>query len=166
MSACIVAAQIIMVPMALLVGRKANDWGRKPLFLAGFLILPLRGVLYTFSDDPYWLLGVQLLDGIGAGLYGALFPLIVADVMEGTGRFNAALGAVVTAQGIGASLSTMVAEFIAGRAGYSAAFLTLAAIATAGLALFWITVPETWRPGVEPRPDTVVSTRNSVQASK
>ena len=34
MSACIVAAQIIMVPMALLVGRRANCWGRKPLFLA------------------------------------------------------------------------------------------------------------------------------------
>jgi hypothetical protein len=69
MSACIVAAQIIMVSMALLVGRKANRWGRKPLFLAGFLILPLRGVLYTFSDDPYWLVGVQLLDGT---LWGAV----------------------------------------------------------------------------------------------
>jgi MFS family permease len=123
-------------------------------------------VLYTFSDDPYWLLGVQLLDGIGAGLYGALFPLVVADLMEGTGRFNSALGAAVTAQGIGASLSTIVAEFVAGRAGYSAAFLTLAAIAGAGLALFWITVPETWRPGVEPGAATMVSKGNSLQASK
>jgi MFS family permease len=77
MSACIVAAQIIMVPMAILAGRKANYWGRKPLFLAGFLILPLRGVLYTFSDNPGWLVGVQLLDGVGAGLYGALFPSLL-----------------------------------------------------------------------------------------
>jgi Major Facilitator Superfamily len=147
MSACIVAAQIIMVPMAILVGRRANIWGRKPLFLAGFLILPIRSVLYTFSDDPYWLVGVQLLDGVGAGLYGALFPLIVADLMEGTGRFNVALGAVTTAQGIGASLSTTVAGVIVVKAGYSAAFLTLAAIAGAGLALFWLAMPETWRSG-------------------
>jgi hypothetical protein len=145
MSACIVAAQVIMVPMAILVGRKANRWGRKPLFLAGFLILPIRGVLYTFSDDPYWLVGVQLLDGVGAGLYGALFPLIVADLMEGTGRFNVALGAVTTAQGIGASLSTALAGLIVVKAGYSAAFFTLAAIAGAGLALFWLAMPETWR---------------------
>jgi MFS family permease len=145
MSACIVAAQIIMVPMAILVGRMADRWGRKPLFLAGFLILPMRGVLYTFSDDPYWLVGVQLLDGVGAGLYGALFPLIVADLMEGTGRFNVALGAVTTAQGIGASLSAMLAGLIVVKAGYSAAFLTLAAIAGAGLALFWLMMPETWR---------------------
>ena len=136
--------------MAILVGRKANRWGRKPLFLAGFLILPIRGMLYTLSDNPYWLVGVQLLDGVGAGLYGALFPLIVADLMQGTGRFNVALGAVMTAQGIGASLSTTLAGLIVVKAGYSAAFLTLAAIAGAGLALFWLAMPETWRPNEEP----------------
>jgi MFS family permease len=76
MSACILAAQLVMVPMAILVARKADAWGRKKLFLAGFLILPIRGALYTLSDDPAWLIGVQCLDGIGAGLFGALFPLI------------------------------------------------------------------------------------------
>jgi MFS family permease len=136
--------------MAILVRRKANRWGRKPLFLAGFLILPIRGMLYTLSDNPYWLVGVQLLDGVGAGLYGALFPLIVADLMQGTGRFNVAIGAVMTAQGIGASLSTTLAGLIVVNAGYGAAFLTLAAIAGAGLALFWLEMPETWRPNEEP----------------
>jgi MFS family permease len=166
MSACIVAAQIIMVPMAILVGRTANRWGRKPLFLAGFLILPLRGVLYTFSDDPYWLLTVQLLDGIGAGLYGALFPLVVADLTAGTGRFNVALGGVIAAQGIGATLSTSVAEFVAGYAGYSAAFLTLAAIAGAALILFWATVPETWQPDAQLGANRTGGQRDFAQAAK
>ena len=31
-----------------------------------------------------------LLDGIGAGLYGAIVPVIVSDLMRGTGRFNVA----------------------------------------------------------------------------
>ncbi len=52
---CIVAAQMVMVPVAMLVGAKADLWGRKPLLLIGFLILPLRGLLYVVSDDPYWL---------------------------------------------------------------------------------------------------------------
>ena len=132
MSACIVAAQIVMVPMALLVGAKADSWGRKPLFLGGLVILPIRGVLYTLSDDPYWLVAVQLLDGVGAGIYGAIFPIIVADLMRGTGRFNLAQGAVITAQGIGAALSTTVAGFVVVSAGYSAAFLTLAGVAAVG----------------------------------
>ncbi len=143
MSLCILAAQLVMVPMAILVARKADDWGRKRLFLAGFLILPLRGVLYTFSNDPAWLIGVQVLDGVGAGLFGALFPLIIADLTWGTGRFNVTCGAVQAAQGIGASLSTTIAGLIVVAAGYSAAFLTLAAIAAAGLVLFWIAMPET-----------------------
>jgi MFS family permease len=143
MSACIVAAQIVMVPMAMLVGAKADAWGRKPLFLGGLVILPIRGVLYTLSDNPYWLVTVQLLDGVGAGIYGAIFPIIVADLMRGTGRFNLALGAVTTAQGIGAALSTTVAGFVVVSAGYSAAFLTLAGVAGAGLLLFWLAMPET-----------------------
>jgi hypothetical protein len=59
MSACIVAAQAVMLPIALLVGRTADGWGRKPLFLAGFTILPVRAVLYTLSDNSFWLIGVQ-----------------------------------------------------------------------------------------------------------
>ena len=71
--------------------------------------------------------------------------MIVADLMEGTGRFNVAQGAIQTAQGIGAALSTTVAGLVVVAAGYSAAFLTLAAIAGAGLLLFWLAMPETWK---------------------
>lgn len=35
MSSCIIAAQLIMLPIALLVGCRADQWGRKPLFLVG-----------------------------------------------------------------------------------------------------------------------------------
>jgi MFS family permease len=125
MSACIVAAQIVMVPMAMLVGAKADAWGRKPLLLIALMVLAVRGCLYPLSDNPYWLVGVQLLDGVGAGIYGAIFPVIVADLMRGTGRFNVAQGAIITAQGVGAALSTTLAGFIVVHAGYSAAFLTL-----------------------------------------
>jgi hypothetical protein len=53
----------------------------------------------------FWLIGVQLLDGIGAGVFGALTPLVIADIMRGTGRYNLAQGAIATVHGIGASLS-------------------------------------------------------------
>lgn len=100
-------------------------------------------MLYTFSDNPWWLVGVQLLDGVGAGIYGAIFPVIVADVMQGTGRFNVAQGVVMTAQGVGAALSTTLAGLVTTHLGYSAAFLTLASCAGSGVALFWFAMPET-----------------------
>ncbi len=142
-SACIVAAQLVMIPMAMLVGSKADTWGRKPILLAGFLILPLRGVLYVVSDDAYWLVAVQLLDGIGAGIFGALFPIIVKDMTQGTGRFNVSLGALSTAFGLGAALSPGLAGLVLQQAGYNAAFLTLALIAAVAYALVWLAMPET-----------------------
>lgn len=143
MSACIVAAQLVMLPIAVLVGRTADNWGRKPLFLAGFGILPIRAVLYTFSDNSAWLIGIQLLDGVGAGIFGALSPLVIADIMRGTGRYNLAQGAVATAQGIGASVSGFVAGEIVDHFGYSPAFLALATVAAIALAVLAIAMPET-----------------------
>jgi len=142
-SACIVAAQMVMVPVAMLVGAKADLWGRKPLLLIGFLILPLRGMLYVVSDDPYWLVAVQLLDGVGAGIFGALFPVVVKDLTQGSGRFNVSLGALSTVFGVGAALSPGIAGLVVQAKGYDAAFLTLAAIAGAAFLLLWLAMPET-----------------------
>ncbi|TBR22791.1 MAG: MFS transporter, partial [Reyranella sp.] len=142
MAACVVIAQLVMIPAALIVGAKADDWGRKPLFLAGFVILAVRGALYPLSDDPYWLVGVQALDGVGAGIFGALFPVVVADLTRGTGRFNVSQGAIATALGIGAALSATFAGLIVVKAGYSAAFLALAGIAGIGLLIYAAFMPE------------------------
>ncbi|AWM08093.1 MFS transporter [Bradyrhizobium symbiodeficiens] len=154
MSACIVAAQLVMVPFAMLVGAKADTWGHKRFFLAALLILPIRGALYTLSDNPFWLVGVQLLDGVGAGIFGAIFPVIVADLMRNTGRFNVAQGAVITAQSIGAALSTTLAGFVVVGAGYSAAFITLGVVAAIGAVICLLALPETRHGGPRRRGET------------
>ncbi|WP_458094334.1 MFS transporter [Roseomonas sp. WA12] len=161
---CIVAAQCVMVPVAMLVGARADRWGRKPIFLAAFGVLALRGLLFPLSDHPAWLLGVQLLDGVGAGIFGALFPVVVADLTRGTGRFNVSQGAVATAQGLGAALSASLAGGVIVWAGYSAAFLTMAAIAAAGLLGYLLLMPETLPRGADAggsRPPTAAALQPS-----
>ncbi|ACB96567.1 MFS transporter [Beijerinckia indica] len=146
MSSCIIAAQLVMLPIALFAGQKAEQWGRKPVLLIGFAILPLRALLYTFSNDSAWLIGVQLLDGVGAGIWGVLAPLVVADVMAGTGQYNLALGTVATAQGIGASLSGLAAGLVVDHFGYNAAFACSAGASLVALAVLGLALPETGRP--------------------
>jgi MFS family permease len=143
MSACIVAAQLVMLPIALLVGHTADVWGRKPLFLVGFAILPTRAALYTWSDNSIWLIGVQLLDGVGAGIFGALTPLVIADIMRGTGRYNLAQGAIATMVGIGAASSGLAAGLIVDHFGYDATFLSLGVAALVALIVFACGMPET-----------------------
>ncbi len=142
MSACIIIAQLVMIPSANMAGRLA-DAGRKPIFLIGFVVLPIRGVLYTLWHNPYFLVSVQILDGVAGGIFGVLSILMVADLTKGTGRFNVTQGMLATSIGIGASLSNLLAGFVAKQAGYNASFLMLAAIATVALAVFWFLVPET-----------------------
>ncbi|WP_083671980.1 MFS transporter [Sphingomonas montana] len=144
-AACIVAAQLVMVPVAIVVGRNTERWGTKPIFLVAFAFLAARGALYTVSNDPWWLVGVQALDGIGAGIFGALFPVIVADLTQGSGRFNVSQGVVSAVFGLGAALSATLAGAIIVWAGYTAGFLTLAGIAAAGFVLYLVAMPETRR---------------------
>ena len=143
MAICIVGAQTVMIPVALAAGRFAHSWGRKTVFIIGFAALPIRGALYTLSDNPYFLVGVQLMDGIGAAIFGVVSVLVIADLTHGTGRFNFTQGVVATATGLGASLSNGITGFIVQRAGFHAAFLFLAAVATFALGIFWTLMPET-----------------------
>ena len=149
MSACIIAAQLVMVPVALASSRMAETWGRRPTFLIGFAVLPVRGLLYTLSTNPVYLVGVQLLDGVGAGIFGVVGVMVIADLTRGTGRFNLMQGALAAATGLGAALSNLMTGYVVKAHGFDAGFFALSAAALAALAFFALLVPET-RP--EPAP--------------
>ena len=154
-AASAITAQCVMAPAAAMAGWKTDAWGRKPLLLVGFFALVLRGVLYTVVHDASWTVAVQLLDGLAAGLMGALFPVVIADLTRGAGCFNSAQGAVGMLQDVGGVCSGMLAGWIVVTAGYDAAFLTLAAIGALGGALFWLARPESG-PSRAGNPRTVV----------
>ncbi len=109
MAACVITTQLTISLLAGWAGRTAASWGRKPLLLIGFGVLPIRGVLYTLTASTCALVSIQVLDGIGAGIFGLVSVLAMADLTRGTGRFNLTLGAIATAVGLGASLSQTVA---------------------------------------------------------
>src|ERR1700694_2572829 len=144
-AACIIVPQAIVALLAPSVGRKAQQWGRRPLLLIGFAALAVRGVLFATVRDPYLLVAVQVFDGITAAVFSVMVPLIVADVAFGSGHFNLAQGIVGTATGIGASLSTVLAGYVSDKFGSSIAFTGLAAVAATGLVMIWFVMPETRR---------------------
>ena len=143
MSIAIIAAQLVSIPVALMVGARADHWGRKPLLLLGFAALPVRLLLYALTDHPAWIVAGQLLDGVSLGTLDALLALMLADIMRGTGRYNAARGLVGTVQGIGGSASNTVAGLLVVGAGYPVAFITLARTAAAACLLILLALPET-----------------------
>jgi predicted MFS family arabinose efflux permease len=143
MSACVVTTQFVIALIASWSGRKAGTWGRKPLLLIAFSVLPIRGVLYTLTLNPRALVAIQILDGVAAGIFGVVSVLVIADLTQGTGRFNLTLGAISTAVGIGASLSQVIADSIVHHFGSNAGFLFLAAVAFAAFGILYFFMPET-----------------------
>jgi len=143
MSACVVTTQLVVTLISSWTGRKAALWGRKPLLLIAFGVLPVRGVLYTLTHNTDALVAIQILDGVAAGIFGVVSVLVIADLTKGTGRFNLTLGAIGMAVGIGASLSQVIAGSIVHHFGSSAGFLFLAAVAAAAFAILNFFMPET-----------------------
>jgi MFS family permease len=115
------------------------------MLLLGFAALPVRALLFAYTDSPTLLVAIQVFDGISAAVLGVMVPLVVSDVTRGTGRFNLALGAVGTAMGIGAALSTSLAGLMADRLGSHTAFLGLAIVGLAAFGLLALIMPETRR---------------------
>jgi MFS family permease len=107
-------------------------------------------IVLALAVNSFWLIGVQILDGAGAGIFGALTPLVIADIMRGTGRYNLAQGAIATMVGIGASLSGLAAGVIVDHFGYTACFLALGAAALVAVIVFAVWMPETAMPSPPP----------------
>lgn len=142
-SGFMVASQLVFVVVGALSGWLAGSWGRKPLFLIAFAALALRAGLFTITRDPVWLMAIQALDGFGAGVFGVVSVLIIADLTQGTGRFNVAQGAVATATGSGATLSNFLAGLIVKHGGFNIGFAALGIVGFIGFALFLFFMPET-----------------------
>jgi MFS family permease len=147
-AALIILPQIVVALSAPWVGRQARSWGRRPLLIIGFGTLPIRALLFAFFEDPLFLIGFQLLDGISGAIIGVLTALVTADITHGSGRFNLAQGIIGTASGIGAALSTAVFGLIAANFGHTTTFLSMAAVALLGASIMWLLMPET-RPSTE-----------------
>lgn len=142
-AAVVLVAQIVMIPVALTTGWLCDRWGRKPIFAIGFLALPIRIFLYSLTDQPWMLVALQTLDGIGAGIYGVAVVAMCADLTRHKGGFNTLQGMIATALALGGVIGPVGAGWLAESLGYNGFFYVFTGIAVAGAGLFLFAMPET-----------------------
>lgn len=143
MTATVLTAQIVMVPVALMAGRFCDSWGRKPVMAVAFWVLPLRIFSYSLVRSPSAVVYLQALDGIGAGIYGVAVVALAADLTRGKGRFNTLMGLFATALAIGGVAGPLLSGFLVQHLGFRITFYAFAALATLGAIVFTLLVPET-----------------------
>ncbi|CAE7517293.1 unnamed protein product, partial [Symbiodinium pilosum] len=159
-SAAQIVAHLGMLGSSVVVGKMA-DRGRKRLVLAACLTVTVRALL-TAATDLWWiqrggtpwlgLLPCEGLDGVCAGLWGALVVLLARDVSAGTGCFSLALGCMQAAFSAGAIASSTCAGYLASSVNFGAAFAMLAGAGCAATVVAAI-LPETMEEESKPRPD-------------
>lgn len=132
-----VIARVVTVLAALLAPRLAARRGYSGVMTIVLALVVVRGCLAYFASN--WLIvgAVEVLEGLSVGLACVAIPVLNAEVMAGTGRANAALGALLTAFGAGATVSPLVGGFVAQRFGFEGCFLAYALIAAVGTVL-WV----------------------------
>ncbi|GAB3577538.1 MFS transporter [Spirosoma luteolum] len=133
----IIIAQLTMIVVSLVAMRMAEKRGYWLVMLVSFLALPLRGFIAACLTSEVGLYPVQILDGVGAGLQSVAVPGLVAHLLNGTGRINIGQGAVMTVQGLGASLSPAIGGWMAQQLGYAPTFLILGSFASVSI-LLWL----------------------------
>ncbi|MGV2099470.1 MFS transporter [Rhizobium sp. 21-4511-3d] len=148
-------SQLSMIGMALAAPYLIRRFGLASIFVIALCALPLRGAIAGSFESFAAIYPVQFLDGAGAGLIGIATPLAAERILSGTGRFNAGLAAVMTVQGIGASLSNIVAGWLTKEGGYGLAYWVHGLAALAAIAVFVYgrreIVPERRASGYAPR---------------
>ena len=133
----IVVAQGVMVATSLLAMKLAARRGYWLVLLIAFALLPLRGLLAGALITGWGVWPVETLDGVASGLLSVAAPGLIARIMDGTGRVNAAQGAIMAAQGLGGAISPALGGWIAQTVGYPAAFAALGGFALVSLGL-WV----------------------------
>jgi MFS family permease len=142
-AACIVLPQIIVALASPEAGRLAQSRGRRSVLLLGFAALPLRALVFAGTSNPGLVVAVQALDGIGGACFGVMMPLIVSDVAGRTRHFNLSLGLIGFGVGIGGTLSTPAAGWLADHFGLRIAYCALALVGALAVLLVLFAMPET-----------------------
>lgn len=152
---CIIVAQIFMVASAKICGDYSGKYGRKPLFLIGLFSVPIRClILYLLTGVKnaqeetsvvlsVVILATQILDGVGAGVFGTMYILVTSDISEGSGRFSLTLGLTTAAMSIGGTVSGYLGQALAQDHGYQMAFLILGAMSCVPALVYLVFMPET-----------------------
>jgi MFS family permease len=148
----VVVAQAVMIVASLAAMRIAERRGYWVAILIAFLALPIRALVAAAVITGWGVVPVQILDGIGAGMLSVAVPGLVARLLDGTGHINIGQGAVMTAQGVGASLSPLLGGLIAQHLGFRSAFLLLGGLSLGSL-LIWSAFAPMLRRAGHPAPN-------------
>jgi EmrB/QacA subfamily drug resistance transporter len=129
----------VMLPI---FGRLADMYGRKKLYVAGFVVFIVGSALCGFSSGIGWLIAARAFQAVGAAMLSANSVAIIVSV-AGEKLRGKALGIQAAVQAIGLCAGPTVGGWIVDTLDWRWVFWVNVPIGLLGTALAWFIVPET-----------------------
>ena len=129
----------VMLPI---FGRLADMYGRKKLYVSGFLIFIAGSALCGFAPGIGWLVAARALQAIGAAMLSANSVAIIVSV-AGEKMRGKALGFQAAVQAVGLCAGPTVGGWIVDALDWRWVFWVNVPFGIAGTLLAWLIVPET-----------------------
>ncbi len=123
-------------------GRLCEMFGRKLLYLCGYLLFTLASALCGFAPNLAWLVVFRVLQGIGGALLGANSISILVKAI-GPSRRSRALGIFAAAQAVGVSVGPAIGGVLVGACGWRWVFWVTVPFGAAAAILGWLALPQT-----------------------
>jgi MFS family permease len=143
---------VVLVPALILFGRLSDQFGRRPVILAGLGVAGLGLALFAAADGTAWLYGARAVQGLAVGMIGGPATAALVELDPDGDRRRAALFAGL-AQAGGSATGPLVAGVLAQWAPDPLRLCYLVGIgATVAVAAATLTLPaaggggERWRP--------------------
>ncbi|MWD30512.1 MFS transporter, partial [Aquicoccus sp. SCR17] len=133
--------------------RLSDRHGRRPLILAGLLVMAVTTGVIGWMSSPLSFLLACLLAGAGTGTLNAPQQAAIADVVGQGRRSGAVMSTAQMSADLGAISGPLLAGLVVDTAGYGWAFALTGGVILLG-ALAWWRAPETNLPIVPGGPRT------------
>jgi MFS family permease len=147
LSLAFVVSMVTWMATVFPAGKLADRVGRRPLILAAWGAMTLRMGLLAIARSPSQVVAIQILDGLGNGLFAVLAGAWVTDRLStnGASRAGEAQAIVGTSLVFGSAIGPALSALLVDPLGYRSTFAILGALGLAATAIIALALPETLR---------------------
>ncbi|MFW6449370.1 MAG: MFS transporter, partial [Halobacteriota archaeon] len=135
-AAFVLAHVVLQAP----IGRLTDFYGRKPFLLIGAVLLIPTTAVQGFILDPWLMLGARFAQGVAGALVFTPALALAGDLAPGDGS-GGTLSTLTMAFGLGIAVGPLLSGLLVS-AGFHVPFVTGAALASVGVVLIALRVPE------------------------
>jgi|GEM_PF-4280053 len=110
-SLVIIAYMLTIVGLILIMGKLGNRYGFHNFFIGGLALFGFASFLCGIAPGIYFLIGVRILQGVGAAMFSAIGPAIITTYLPASIR-GRSLGYLISHSAIGFALGPGIGGFI------------------------------------------------------